>query len=77
VADYVLVLPKNYGFGMRYVDDSIWGLWKSDEKSMQIWNISRKLLSQHGLQLDIIYEDDRFSLENEYSKIYYWNSTVN
>ena len=76
VADYVLVLPKNYGFGMRYVDDSIWGLWKSDEKSMQIWNISRKLLSQYTLQLDIVYEDDRFSVENKYSRIYYWNSTM-
>jgi hypothetical protein len=76
VANYALVLPKNYGFGMRYVNDSIWGLWKSDEKSMQIWNISRKLLSQYGLQLDIIYEDDRFSLENKYSKIFYWNSTM-
>ena len=76
VANYALVLPKNYGFGMRYVNDSIWGLWKSDEKSMQIWNISRKLLSQYGLQLDIIYEDDRFSLDNKYSKIFYWNSTM-
>ena len=75
VADSVLVLPENYGFGLRKMDDSIWGLWKADEKSEQIWNISRRLLSSYAPQLDIVYEDDRFSLEDHYSKIFFWNST--
>jgi hypothetical protein len=76
VADSVLVLPKNYGWGMRSQNDSIWGLWEADEKSPQIWNISRTLLSRYGTNLDIVYEDDRFSLDDKYSEIIYWNSTI-
>ena len=76
VADSVLVLPRNYGWGMRNPDDLIWGLWEADQKSVQIWNISRTLLSRYGPYLDIVYEDERFSLEDKYSEIYYWNSTV-
>jgi hypothetical protein len=75
VADSALVLPKNYGWGMRNAHDRIWGLWDTDEKSPQIWDISRKLLSCYGNQLDIVYEDDRFSLQDKYSEIIYWNST--
>ena len=75
VADTVLVLPKNYGWGMRYVDDTIWGVWEADNKSVQIWNISRRLLSEYAPYLDIVYDDDRFSLEDYYSEIVYWNST--
>jgi len=74
MADSVLVLPKNYGYGMRRENDTVWGLWEADEKSVQIWNVSRILLSQHAPYLDIVYEDDRFSLE-EYFEIFYWNST--
>jgi hypothetical protein len=74
MADSVLVLPKNYGYGMRRENDTVWGLWEADEKSVQIWNVSRILLSQHAPCLDIVYEDDRFSLE-EYFEIFYWNST--
>jgi hypothetical protein len=76
VADSVLVLPKNYGWGMRNQNDSIWGLWEADEKSPQIWNISRTLLSRYGTNLDIVYEDDRFSLNDNYSEIIHWNSTI-
>ena len=76
VADSALVLPKNYGWGMRNPHDSIWGLWDADEKSPQIWDISRKLLSWYYNHLDIVYEDDRFSLEDKYSEIIYWNSTI-
>lgn len=75
VAEYALVLPKNYGWGMRNPHDSIWGLWDADEISPQIWNISRKLLSRHGSNLDIIHEDDRFSINDKYFEIIYWNST--
>ncbi|KON32274.1 hypothetical protein AC477_03190 [miscellaneous Crenarchaeota group-1 archaeon SG8-32-1] len=74
MADSVLVLPKNYGYGMRRENDTVWGLWEADEKSVQIWNVSRILLSQHAPYLDIVYEDDRFSLE-EYFEIFYWNAT--
>jgi hypothetical protein len=75
IADTALVLPENYGYGLRRVDDTIWGLWEADEKSFQIWNITRKLLNNYGTNLDIVYDDSNFSIE-EYSRIFYWNSTI-
>ena len=75
-ADAVLVLPRNYGWGMRNPDDHIWGVWGPDEKSPVIWNISRELLSRYGLGLDIIYEDAHFPVEDRYRRIYYWNQKV-
>jgi hypothetical protein len=60
-ADAALVLPKNYGFGLRRPDDKIWGFWGPDEKSSQIWELSQKLLAQYGFSLDIIYDDPAFS----------------
>jgi len=76
-AEAALVLPKNYGWGMRHPDDRIWGWWGPDEKSPQIWTISRQLLSQYELLLDIVYEDPAFPVEDEYQQIYYWNHTTN
>ena len=75
-AEAVLVLPKNYGWGMRRADDRIWGYWEPDEKSPQIWNISRILLSQYGLRLDIVYEDPVFPVSNKYPLVYYWNQST-
>ena len=75
-AEAVLVLPSNYGFGLRRADDRIWGYWEPDEKSAQVWDISRKLLSEYGLRLDIIYEDQAFPVAGKYSQIYYWNQTL-
>jgi hypothetical protein len=74
-AEAVLVLPPNYGWGMRSPQDPIWGIWAPDSTSAQIWNISRKLLTQYGLSLDIVYEDSQFPLEGKYQNIYYWNQT--
>ena len=75
-AEAVLVLPPNYGWGMRNPQDLIWGIWAPDSTSSQIWNISRKLLTQYGLSLDIVYEASQFPLEGKYQNIYYWNQTV-
>ena len=73
--DVALVLPKNYAWGMRHVNDKIWGYWGSDEKSQQIWDLSQRLLEANGLTLDIVYEDSAFPIEELYSEIYYWNNT--
>jgi hypothetical protein len=75
LADTVLVLPRNYGWGMRTPDDTIWGLWSADEKAAQVWNATRTLLDCYGSRLDIVYDDIEFSLTDKYSKIYYWNDT--
>jgi hypothetical protein len=69
------VLPKDYGWGMRWRDDSIWGLWSADSLSPVIWEKMTKLIERYGLRLDILYDDPRFSFD-EYSKVYYWDSDV-
>ena len=70
-----LVLPENYGWGMRRIDDKIWGYWGPDDLSPQIWTLCHKLLAQYGLTLDIVYDDPDFPLEGVYQEIYYWNYT--
>jgi hypothetical protein len=75
-AEAVLVLPRNYGWGMRNPQDTIWGFWGPDAKSPQIWEISRKLLSQYKYRLDMIYDDPNFQNKGEYSYVYFWNSTI-
>ena len=70
------VLPKDYGWGMRWPDDSIWGLWPADSLSPVIWEKMNELIENYGLKLDIVYNDPKFSFD-QYSEVYYWNSTVN
>ncbi|MCW4015006.1 MAG: hypothetical protein NWF06_01420 [Candidatus Bathyarchaeota archaeon] len=75
IADSVLVLPKNYGWGMRWQQDKIWGIFKPDDKSQQIWNLMETVLQIHDLKTDIIYDDANFPLAPQYQNIYYWNQT--
>ena len=74
-AEAALVLPRNYGWGMRRTDDRLW-YWGSDEKSAQVWDVSRKLLSQYGLGLDIVYDDPAFPVAGMYPHVFYWNETA-
>jgi hypothetical protein len=75
-ADSVLVLPKDYGFGMRRPDDTIWGFWGPDKETPQIWNITQTLLEKHGYSLDIIYDDPTYPLQGQYKHVYLWNSSI-
>jgi hypothetical protein len=75
-ADSVLVLPKDYGFGLRRLDDTIWGFWGPDQDTLQVWNITQTLLAQYGTSLDIIYDDPAYPVEGQYQNVYYWNSTT-
>jgi hypothetical protein len=74
--DVAFVLPKDYGWGMRFPEDSIWGLWDADKLSPIIWENMNKLIEKYGQQLDIVYDDPRFNYEN-YRQIYLWNTTIN
>ena len=76
-AQVAFVLPKDYGWGMRNVDDKIWGLWPADEKAPLIWENMNKLITKYGLELDIIYDDARFNYREKYSQVYLWNATIN
>jgi hypothetical protein len=70
------VLPKDYGWGMRSATDNIWGLWPADEKAPAIWENLNKLIQKYSLELDIVYDDDRFNIGEKYSKVYFWNATI-
>jgi hypothetical protein len=72
-ANAVLVLPQNYGWGMRHPEDNIWGIWSADDKSQVIWDQLQNKLDQHGLRLDIIYEEPHYSVAGRYQQIYYWD----
>jgi hypothetical protein len=76
-AEVAFVLPKDYGWGMRRLEDKIWKPeWGPDDKSPLIWENMNKLIDRYGLKLDIIYDDPQFNYEEKYSQIYYWNSTI-
>jgi hypothetical protein len=72
----VLVLPKNYGWGMRYPEDKIWGFWGPDEKSPVIWGSVQALLDRYGYSLDIAYEDASYPVPSNYQAVYYWHSSI-
>jgi hypothetical protein len=71
-ADSVLVLPKNYGWGTRWAEDKIWGVFKADDKTQQLWDLMQTTLKNHDLRTDIVYEDTEFPLPTEYQNIYNW-----
>lgn len=70
----VLVLPMNYGWGMRFPNDRNW-YWQAGERAEKIWNLSVSLISEYGNGLDIIYDDPAFPIDGKYKKIYYWNES--
>ena len=70
------VLPKDYGWGMRNPDDKIWGFWPPDDLSSMIWDKMTNLIAKYDLRLDIVYDDPQFNFTDRYSKIYFWNSTI-
>jgi hypothetical protein len=72
-ADSVLVLPENYGWGMRWQTDKIWGIFEADNLTLQLWNQAQTALEQHGLKLNIIYDDPNLKIPATYANVYYWN----
>ncbi len=74
-ADAVLVLPSNYGGGIRAPDDKIWGYGQPDEKTPQVWNAIQNALANKGNKLDIVYEDPAYPVAGKYQQVYFWNQT--
>jgi hypothetical protein len=72
----VYVLPKDYGYGFRGPNDTIWGLWEADNLSSQIWNDLNTLVDQYQTKMDIIYEDALRNSTFEYRKLIFWNGTT-
>ncbi|MCW3994957.1 MAG: hypothetical protein NWE98_02255 [Candidatus Bathyarchaeota archaeon] len=74
-AETVLVLPKDYGWGMRTPNDTIWGLWKADGTSQQVWNRVQNKIAEYGSKLDIVYDDGAYPVIGKYDHVFYWNQT--
>jgi hypothetical protein len=68
-ADTVLVLPMNFGGGLRWREDAIWGIFKHNETSGKMWDLTYSSLNTHGYALDITYDDPAYSLSSEYKTI--------
>jgi hypothetical protein len=69
------VLPENYGYGFRGPQDKIWGIWGPDELSEKLWNDTNYLLVTFDKQLDLVYDEREFNLEQRYKKLLYWTET--
>jgi hypothetical protein len=72
-AEAVLVLPKNYGWGLRSPNDHMWGLWPADNNAQEIWNQIQNKIDKHGLKLDIVFEEPNYFSWNYNHIYYYWN----
>ena len=71
-----LVLPGNYGWGMRNQNDTIWGIWQPDNSSQQVWTAVQESLAKYGSKLDIVYDDPAYPVPGRYQHVYYWNQTI-
>jgi hypothetical protein len=73
----VLVLPKNFGWGLRNPNDTMWGFWLSDNRTNQVAVVTAMCIYYYGVNLDIVYEDSAYPITNvAYQKVYYWNATA-
>ena len=72
-ADSVLVLPKNYGWGMRWSEDKIWGIFGADDQTQHLWNLKQSVLENYGVKTDIVYEDPEYPLTSEYQNVIHWS----
>lgn len=68
-ADSVLILPKNFGGGLRWREDTIWGVFKHNETSGKIWDLTQLALNTYGYTLDIVYDDPIHALPPYYTNI--------
>jgi len=50
------VLPADYGFGFRYPQDSIWGLWSSNDTTQKIYSDVEALIAQKRTGFDVVYD---------------------
>ncbi len=77
-AETAYVLPRDYGYGFRGANDSIWGLWSADSLSLKIWNDTNILLATYGMKLDIVCETriGDVPINLAYDTLIFWNGTT-
>jgi hypothetical protein len=69
-ADAVIVFPYNYALGGRWANDNIWGIYKADNQTIQMWTKMQQALEAQGSSLDIIFEDPNYALSEKYQIFY-------
>ena len=69
-ADSAIVFPHNYAWGGRWAEDNIWGIYKADNQTKQMWNTMQSALQEHGFNLDIVFADANYPLPSKYQNIY-------
>lgn len=75
-AEDAFVLPQNFGGCLGNQNDTVWGLWKADSTSQQIWSSTQTALSKYGSKLDIVIDDPTDSAAGRYQHVVYWNQTA-
>jgi hypothetical protein len=69
------VLPKDYGVGLRWREEKIWGLFHADNVSTKLYDDANNLLEHYVAKLDIVYDDGIDFIHNGgYSRIIQWDS---
>jgi hypothetical protein len=68
-ADSVFVLPKNFGGGLRWREDIVWGVFKADEVSGKLWDLSQSALASYGYNLDVVYDETDYPLSAQYKTV--------
>jgi len=69
-AESAVVFPKNYGWGTRWAEDKVWGIFKADEETQRLWQLMQAALKEHGLKVDIVFSDPKFPAATRYQNIY-------
>jgi hypothetical protein len=71
------VIPADYGFGFRSAEDTIWGVFPTDEYSAKIYSDTAALTAKYGAKLNILYDGAETAAKlGGYSAVYYYNQTV-
>jgi hypothetical protein len=69
-ADAAVVFPYNYALGGRWAEDNVWGIYKADTRTIQMWTTMQTALQAHGLKLDIVYDDPACPLQTKNQTVY-------
>ncbi|MGD6805915.1 MAG: hypothetical protein ACQCN4_03035 [Candidatus Bathyarchaeia archaeon] len=77
IAEVAYVVPADYGFSFRSVDDSIWGLFPADDLSAKIYGDVEVLTARYGVHLNILYDSPQAAAQlASYRAVFYWNQTI-
>ena len=73
------IVPKDYGFGFRSPNDTVWDVFPADALSQKIFEDTNITLpAKYGSHFDILYDEPEIigPLLKNYSTVYYWNQTI-